>query len=81
MLCENNSFTTLIVDVHVARNCLWTISKRWTLELGVGLETYYNLNINVQVHKDLNLILNDQVYSRNYNAPLKKHASDVLGVA
>ena len=31
---------------------------------------FYKLNIGV--HKDLNLTLNDQVYNRNYNACIEK---------
>ena len=45
--------------------------------MGIGMgggggrgETCYKLNINV--HKDLNFTLNNQVYNRNYNAHIEE---------
>ena len=67
MHCENDLFMTL--NVKVAGNLsvkIWKIAKTWALELRVGREKSNKLNNNV--HEDLNLTLNDQVYNRNYNA-------------
>ena len=61
MLYENNLFMTLIVEVAGNFSMkIRKIGKKWALELGGGWKISYKLNVNV--HKDLNLTLNDQIY-------------------